>query len=148
MSAPAPFKDFQVATAKPAANVKRLKPKAPPPLTIRLTHDERARLERDAGALSMAAYARLRLFADDDAPKRRRVSRKKQMLSSELSVIGALLGELGNSGLAASLADLAGAAKVGALPVSDEVEADVIAACAAVQEMRVRLIGALGVKSR
>ncbi|GAB5467649.1 MAG: hypothetical protein Kilf2KO_06790 [Rhodospirillales bacterium] len=48
--------------------------------------------------------------------------------------------------MASSLSNIAGAAKVGALPLSPELEQDLQEACAAIQHMRRALIAALGVK--
>jgi len=67
--------------------------KAPPPFSIRFTDEERARLQRDAGALSLAAYMRLKLF-NDGAPdgSRRNKSRKARTPSIEIAMISRLLG--------------------------------------------------------
>lgn len=125
------------------------KRKGPPPVTVRLSQAEYDRLKHDAGALSMAAYMRLRLFGGGEiAPHRKPYERKATSPSAELTMIGKMLGGLGQSGIAANLADIAKAAKIGALPVTPEVEAEVRAACEAVQDMRTRLVEALGVKAR
>ncbi|MBK76767.1 MAG: hypothetical protein CME85_14960, partial [Henriciella sp.] len=51
--------------------VANVKPKRPAPFSLRLTKAERARLERDAGSLSLNAYIRERLFGEDVSPRRR-----------------------------------------------------------------------------
>ena len=118
--------------------------KAPPPVSVRLTWVEYERLLQDAGALSMAAYIRLTLFGDGDiAPHRKPYTRKTTSPSAELTMLGQMLGRLVQSGTAASLSEIALAAKVGALPVSPEVEGEISKACDAVGD----LIGALGVKA-
>lgn len=53
---------------KDAAGVRQT-PKRPSPLSVRLTDEERARLERDAGSMSLNAYIRERLFGEDVAPR-------------------------------------------------------------------------------
>ena len=125
------------------------KSKAPPPFSIRFTDDERARLNRDAGTLSLAAYIRLKLFAGDDPPPtKRKLTRKKHQPSAELAVLGHMLGGLGQSRIASNLNQIAKAANMGALPVTPELEQDLVEACAAVKAMRHDLIAALGIKAQ
>ncbi len=125
------------------------KRKGPPPVSVRLSEDEYARLRRDAGVLSMAAYIRLKVFGEEEtAPHRKAYTRKKTSPSSELIMIGHMLGGLGESEIAANLNDIAKAARAGAMPVSPKLEREVLAACDAVQDMKVRLVAALGVKVR
>ena len=123
--------------------------KASPSFSIRFTEAERAQLERDAGALSLAAYIRLKLFAGEQPPPtRRKPTSKKYVPSTELAVLGAMLGRLGQSQLALNVGELAKAAKMGALPVTPELEQELLEACSAIQDMREQLISGLGVKVR
>lgn len=125
------------------------KRKGSPPVSVRLSDEEYARLRRDAGALSMAAYIRLKVFGEEEtAPRRKAYTLKKTSPSSELVMIGHMLGGLGESEIAANLNDIANAARIGAMPMSPELEREVQAACDAVQDMKVRLAAALGVKVR
>ncbi len=125
------------------------KRKSPPPVSVRLNWEEYERLRHDAGALSMAAYIRLKLFgAGEIGPHRKKYTRKATSPSSELAMIGHMLGGLGESEIASNLADMARAAQAGALPVSPELETEIQAACEAVRDMRVRLVSAMGVKAR
>ncbi len=125
------------------------KRKGPPPVTVRLSQAEYDRLKYDAGVLTMAAYIRLTLFGEGEiAPHRKPYRHKSTSPSAELTMIGKMLGGLGQSEIAANLADIATAARIGALPVTPEVEAEVLEACKAVQDMRTRLVEALGVKAR
>ena len=59
-----------------------------------------------------------------------------------------MLGGLGQSQLASTMGELARAAKMGALPVTPELEQELLEACSAIQDMREQLISALGVKVR
>ncbi len=141
-----PRADFAQAAALPTETDEK---KRPPPYSIRFSEDERARLNRDAGALSWAAYIRLKLFCDDgNPPPRKKLTRKKHSPSAELAVLAQLLGAIGKSELAPSMRDIASAAKVGALPVTPELEQELFAACAAIQDMRSELISALGIKAQ
>lgn len=117
------------------------------PFSLRFTDEERAYLNKRAGALSLAAYIRLKLFSEcETPPTRRKPSRKRYSPSAELAVLGHMLGGLGRSELASSLSGIAEAARIGALPVTPELEQELHEACLAVQDMRRELISALGVK--
>jgi len=145
MSAPVLMKDFSGAAAH---RPKPERKKHPPPFSIRFTDEERARLNRDAGTLSLAAYIRLKLFAGDEPPptKRKPTRKVRPKPSAELAVLGHMLGGLGQSRLASNLNQIAKAANMGALPVSPDLEQELFAACAAVQSMRQDLTAALGVR--
>ncbi|MEM9232412.1 MAG: hypothetical protein AAGB10_22720 [Pseudomonadota bacterium] len=131
----------------PAPGKKR---KLPPPFSIRLTDEERERIERDAGALSIAAYIRMKLFCDEHSgrPARRSRTKKQHSPSAELAMISNMLGALGSSELAASMSRISKAADIGALPVTPELETEIAAACSDIRQMREALISALGVKAR
>jgi hypothetical protein len=140
-----PSKSFGTAAARPRKRRKKL----PPPFSIRFTDEERAQLNRDAGALSLAAYMRLKLFADcENPPKLRKPTRKVAQPSAELAVLGHMLGSLGKSRLASNLNQIAKAANIGALPVTPELEVELSEACAAILDMRQRLISAMGIKAQ
>ena len=127
--------------------IKPKKPKPPPPFSIRFTWPERERLEQEAGKLSLTAYIRFKLFGDN-APTKRKPTRRQKQVPVDYVLLGQILGLLGESELARSLCLLAVAAESGSLPVSDEVENEIKAACARVDDIRLILIKALGVKSQ
>lgn len=110
------------------------------PFSLRLTHEERARLLADAGRKSMGAYIRERLFGDEAAPRKRRGENPIQ----DHEALGRVLGVLGRSRLASNLNQLAKAAHTGSLPVTPETEADLRQACCEVSAMRADLLRALG----
>ena len=90
-----------------AASGTPVRKKAPPPVSVRLTWAEYERLLHDAGTLSMAAYIRLTLFGDGDiAPHRKPYTRKTTSPSAELTMLGQMLGRLGQSGIAGSLTEI------------------------------------------
>lgn len=140
-----PSQAFKNAASSPST----AETKPPPPYSIRFTDEERARLNRDAGVLSLAAYIRLQLFSGDDGPPpRKKLTRKQHTPSAELAVVGHMLGGLGQSRLASNINQIAKAANMGALPVTPELEAELAEACKAIQDMRAQLIAAMGVKTR
>ncbi len=112
----------------------------PTPFSVRLTFEERARLERDAGDMPLGAYIRSRLLEDGYTPRK---TRQKRPVKDHQS-LAAVLGALGQSRLSSNLNQLAKAAHTGALPMTPDVEADLREACAAIQEMRRLLINSLG----
>lgn len=118
-----------------------------PQFSIRFTVEERARLEREAGYRTLTAHIRHKLF-DDGGPTSRKKPRKRREPPVDHVMLGQLLAVLGKSELSTSLCLLAAAAEAGALPITDETQSDIKSACAAVDEMRLVLISALGVKAR
>ncbi|WP_417517982.1 hypothetical protein [Minwuia sp.] len=132
-----------------AAPVPASRRKAPPPVSVRLTWDEYDRLRNDAGSMAMAAHIRLKLFGECEAPPSRKAyTRKKTSPSSQLVMLGKMLGALGESDIAANLRSIAKGAETGAAPLAADDLAAVGDACAAIMDMRERLIAALGVKAR
>lgn len=112
----------------------------PAPFSLRLTHEERARLLADAGRKPMGAYIRERLFGDEAAPRKRRGANPVQ----DHDALGRVLGVLGRSRLASNLNQLAKAVHSGSLPVTPETEADLWQACREISAMRADLLRALG----
>lgn len=111
------------------------------PLSIRFTDTEKARLRELAGTKSLGHFIRERALGSE-ADTRARVSRPVK----DGEPLGRLLALLGQSRLANNLNQLAKAANHGSLPVTEETEADIRAACTQVFEMRLMLLRALGLK--
>ncbi len=116
------------------------KPRTPAPFSLRLTFEERARLERDAAGMSLGAYIRGRLFGEDTNPRK---TRGKTPVKDH-EALGRVLGALGGSRLSQNLNQLARAVNTGSLPVTPETERDLREACAAVALIRTELMRALG----
>lgn len=116
------------------------KPKCPPPFSLRLTYEERARLDAERGDQSLGGYIRERLFGDDTAPRKKRGNSPVQ----DKEALGRVMGALGQSRLSANLNQLAKAVNTGSLPVTPETEAELIEACREVSEIRDALMRALG----
>ncbi|WP_299436930.1 hypothetical protein [uncultured Rhodospira sp.] len=112
----------------------------PPPFSLRLTFEERSRLEREAGDMPLGAFIRERLFDGTVPPRRTRGKRPVK----DHAVLARLLGELGRSHLASNLNQLARASNSGSLPVTAETEQALADACTDVREIRDTLLIALG----
>ena len=114
--------------------------KYPPPFSLRLTYEERARLDELAGDKPLGAYIREKLLGDDVAPR----SRRGNSPVKDKEALGRVLGALGGSRLSANLNQLAKAVNTGSLPVTPETEADLTEACRKIADMRTDLLRALG----
>ena len=122
--------------AKPEAK----KADYPPPFSLRLTYEERARLDAERGDKTLAAYIRERLFGVDAAPRKKRGNSPVQ----DKEALGRMAGELGQSRLSQNMNQLAKAVNTGSLPVTPETEAEIKEACREISEMRAELLAALG----
>lgn len=118
--------------------------KRPAPFSLRLTDEERQKLEHLAGGRPLGAFAKARIF--DGAPTSKPRSRPTQI--GDRAALAQLLGMLGNMRLANNLNQIAKAANLGTLPLTPEVEDDLAEACAAVMAMRSLLLDALGKRPR
>lgn len=118
--------------------------KYPPPFSLRLTFEERAKLERDAAGLALSEYIRSRLFGDDVTPRR---TRGKSPVKDH-EALARVLAALGASRLPSNLNQLARAANTGSLPVTPDTVAALTEACETITTMRAELLQALGMKPR
>jgi len=112
-----------------------------PPFSLRLTFEERQRLDQESGNVPLGAYIREQLF--DTPSPRKRVFR--QPVKNE-KTLAKLLTELGQSRLSSNLNQLAKASNSGSLPITSETEQALNQACEDVEMMRQYLIQALGLK--
>lgn len=110
------------------------------PLSLRLSRDERTRLEHEAGGVPLGTYIKSKLF-DGTATRVRR-----QHPVGDQPTIAQLLARLGASGLAAHMRELADAARSGSLACDDEITALLRTACADIESIRSMLVTALGLK--
>lgn len=108
------------------------------PFSIRLTDDERTALKTAAGTKPVGQFARERLL---DVSEHRRASRRPH---TDAALLSRVLATLGKSRLHASLSELGAAARVGALQVTPEMEAELQAACADIQDVKRLLMRGLG----
>lgn len=127
----------------PVSSNDHQKPARAAPFSLRLSVEERARLDRDAAGVSLSAYIKDRLFGAD-AP--RRITRGKAPVKDH-QALGRLLGQLGSSKLANNLNQLAKAANTGSLPVTPDTELALHQACAEIAVMRSMLMRALGMEA-
>lgn len=131
-------RDFSAVS--PAGSGKTGKMKYPPPFSLRLTYEKRARLERAAAGKPLGTCIREQLLGNDVAPRKKSGQRPVQ----DQEALGRVLGALGRSRLSSNLNQLARTVNTGSLPVTPETEADLQQACREVAELRAELMRALG----
>lgn len=129
-------------SAKDQFNAKSRIRRREAPFSLRLTFEERSKLEAAANGLPLGAYIKAALFDGDLAKVRRRNTNPTQ----DSEALGRVLGALGQSRLSSNLNQLARAVNTGTLPVHPETETALIEACAEVAAMRQDLLQALGKK--
>ena len=113
----------------------------PAPFSVRLTPQERAKLETLAGTVPLGTFIRDALLNGTGAPRRR--TRDKNPVQDH-EALGRVLGALGQSRLASNLNQLARAVNTGSLPVTPETEEAIQEACADIRRMRCELLRSLG----
>lgn len=126
-------------SAKPE---RRARKKRPAPFSLRLSEDERARLEAEAKGAPLGAYIKAKLMGD--APVR---LRRAGLAIQDRKALGRLLAMLGSSRLSANLNQLALAANSGSLPLTPETLAELEAALTEVRQLRALLLDALGLRA-
>jgi len=110
------------------------------PFSLRLTFEERAKLEAAANGVPLGAYIKAVLF-DGDLSK---VRRRNTNPVADHESLGRVLAALGGSRLSSNLNQLARAVNTGTLPVHPEIESELREACADIAKMRDELLRALG----
>ena len=126
---------FGKAAAKPKAPKK-----TPSPLTLRLTPDERDRLEELAAGMTLSAYVRGVLFSEE---AKRRSKRPKDTIADNKAAAEALA-LLGQSRIASNLNQLAYHANIGMLFWGETEKAHIAEANAHLKAIRTLLMTALG----
>lgn len=114
--------------------------KAPAPFSLRLTFEERAKLEEAANGVPLGAYIKAKLFGEDLEKVRRRNTRPVD----DHVALARVLAALGQSRLSSNLNQLARAVNTGTLPVHPDIEAEIKNACHDIVQMRSELLRALG----
>lgn len=114
------------------------------PFSLRLNVEERAQLERDASGQSLSSYIKDKLFSGSELrPRKRGV-----MTAADRQAIAQLLAMLGQSRISQNLNQIAKLAHLGALPVDEELTADLQEACSQISSIRQTLMSALNMKER
>ena len=133
------FSDTATPVEPPLAVASKRKRDAP--FAIRLSRDERARLVAEAAGAPLGTYIKAKALG---APPVR--TRRTGHSIEDRHSFAQALGMLGKSRLSSNLNQLAKLANVGALPLTPEVEAELLAALGDVRSIRRLVMTALGLK--
>ena len=110
------------------------------PLTLRLTREERQRLEELAAGMTLSTYVRACVFGEE---AKRRKRRSKDAVEDKQAIAEALA-LLGQSRIANNLNQLAYQANIGALEIGTQEREQIEEAYTHVLAMRALLVSALG----
>ena len=116
------------------------KPKAISPITLRLTPEEREKLEELAQGMTLSAYIRACVFAEET----RRRKRKPKSVVEDKKAAAEALALLGQSRIASNLNQLAYHANTGILVMGEDEKAQIAEANAHLLAIRGLLLRALG----
>jgi hypothetical protein len=118
------------------------KKKRHPPFSIRLSENERARLEAESGGAPLGAYIKAKALGSALPVRMRRTG----LAVEDRAALAQLLALLGRSRLVTSLNEMAAAVSTGSLSLDPETLGDLSAAIREVRETRNLLLSALGLK--
>lgn len=117
-------------------------------LSVPMTPEQMAELARRAGRSTVSAYVRGQLFpANDNTPVSSNRTRGAAPARDE-AALAAILAMLGKTDLGSSLREIARLARLGALPLTTELEADIQMACRDIADIKMLLMKALGIRER
>ncbi len=123
-----------------------MKPNKTIPKSIRFTEEELAACEQAKGNLSLSAYVRSCVLGKSKQKLRRRNKNyNPSKTRMQLAQILALLGKSKASGALREILDLA---RMGALPITPELETKIEAACDDIKSIKQMLIKALGLNPK
>ncbi|MGL1921226.1 MAG: hypothetical protein OCD03_09365 [Hyphomicrobiales bacterium] len=124
--------------------MQQLKKKQLPPLSLRLTPEERQALEKAASGISLSAYIRKCIFGKTAKPRK---VRSRVPIKDE-EALAQVLALLGQTRIANNLNQIAFEANCGSLLMDEETENEINKACTHIAFMRAELIKALGLSER
>lgn len=118
------------------------KTKRPPPFSLRLSEEERARLIGEAKGAPLGAYIKAKVLGGTHPVRMRRTG----LAVEDRQALAQVLALLGRSRLASNLNQLAHLAHIGALPVTPDIETELAEAVRDIRAIRRLLLLALGLK--
>jgi nitroreductase len=132
--------DFDQAARLAVPNRFQNPKKRPPPFSIRLSEEDRARLAIEAAGAPLGAYIKEKVLGSVVVGRKRR----KGQAIEDREALAQALALLGRSHFSNNLNQIAHAVNIGTLPVTPETESELLAALRAVREIRSLLMAALG----
>lgn len=114
--------------------------KRPPPFSIRLSEEDRARLAVEAAGAPLGAYIKSKVLGTMAVERKRR----KVLTIKDREALARALALLGRSHLSSNLNQIAHGVNIGTWPVTPETEEELLTALRIVREIRSLLMTALG----
>lgn len=121
--------------------------KRPAPFSLRLTFEERTKLEYMAAGESLSSFIKRHVFTENGRRNAAPPTKRGKAPIKDHILLAQLLAALGHSRLSQNLNQLAKAVHTGSLPLPYDVERDLIRAGNDIHHMRQLLLGALGMKT-
>ncbi|CFX24293.1 putative Glycosyltransferase [Candidatus Filomicrobium marinum] len=115
-------------------------------LSVPLTPEQMADIARRAGRAPLSAFARAQLFPANDNQPAPSVRTRGAAPVRDDAAIAEVLAKLGKTDLGGSLREMARLARLGALPLTSETEAEIQRACRDVRDIKTLLMTALGIR--
>ena len=135
----------EFAPAAGVADPSTPQPRKPATVTLRLTAEERDRLEELAAGMTLSAYVRACVFQGEESRRRKRRARRPVQ---DRRAIAQVLGLLGQTRIANNLNQLAYQANIGALAMDDDAQSELEEVYGLVRTIRGDLITALNLCDR
>lgn len=123
---------------------KTLRGQSSSPISLRLTANEKQQLTVAAKGQTISGYIRHRLFKTEPTNSVR--TARGQFVVKDHQALAKALALLGKSSLGSSMAQISGAASIGALPVTDEVVTELRNACADIATIKSLIMNALAIQ--
>ena len=118
--------------------------KRPAPLSLRLSDEEREKIEAAAGGMAVSSYIKSVVLAEDAPVYRKR----KAAPDADKQLLAEILARLGQSRTASNLNQIAKHLNQGTLIINEELERDLNQAIVDVAWMRTKLMQAMGIKAK
>ena len=117
------------------------------PFSLRLSFEERAKLENLAAGESLSSFIKRHVFTENGQRNAAPPQKRGKAPVKDHILLAQVLAALGHSRLSQNLNQLAKAVNTGNLPLTYDIERELKQACGDVQAMRSLLMRALGMKT-
>ena len=117
-------------------------------LSVPMSPEQMADLARRAGRAPLSAFARAQLFPANDNEPAPAIRTRRAAPVRDDAALAEVLAKLGKTDLGGSLREMAQLARLGALPLTPETEAEVQKACRDIADIKTLLMKALGIRER
>ncbi len=117
------------------------------PFSLRLSFEERAKLEELASGESLSSFIKRHIFSEEGQRSAAPPKKRGKAPIKDHILLGQVLAALGHSRLSQNMNQLAKAVHTGNLPLQYDIERDLKQACDDIRTIRLLLMKALGMKT-